>query len=603
MPARVETDVLIVGGGPAGMVSALCLAQLGARSIIVERHADVNPHPKAHELNARSIEILNELGISMEELAREAAPDEDGSRILFCKTINEEFGRIDLLADGGSSQKYANHIRSEKPYLNLSQTELERVVRDHVRNNPHIELWLEHEWEAFSEEDVMVVSHVHPIQTPSDVIHVHSRYLIGADGAASKVRKSLGIEMVGPDRIQDFVNAYFEIGLRDYVHAPAKLYWILHPAAVGAFIAHHVDKRWTYNVPITPPYEQPEDFTQEVLKKRIQTALGTDQHDIEIKSISHWRMTAQVADAYRRNRVFLVGDSAHRFPPTGGLGMNTGIADAHNLGWKLAAVLEGRSPESLLESYELERKPVAERNARESRINYDKIFEVVEAFGLGRDAAERMARVTNHPWLKRMPRFIRGTLLGLLRAPAHWLLGRFRWSKRVRRQVLSGIEAQRGHFDRIGLDIGYVYEEGALVPDEGKLSRSPQRVMDYEPTTRPGARFPHVAVAESGRVRSSHDLIGYSQYTLLVDETGASGSWTDALERLRTGLRSEVRPVVIDEIGLHPESRARLRSVCEMESGGALLIRPDGHVAWRHRGAASDPTGLLKTAFAAVGLR
>ncbi len=601
MPTELETDVLIVGGGPAGMVSALCLAQLGVRSIIIERHADVNPHPKAHELNARSIEILNELGISMDELTREAAPDSDGSRILFCKSINEEFGRIDLLEDGGSAQKYAQHIRSEKPYLNLSQTELERVIRAHIQRSPQIKLMTEHDWEGFSETGTKLVSQVRPLSGTGDPIEIESRYLLGADGAASRVRKALGIEMIGPDRLQDFVNAYFEIGLRDYVHTPAKLYWILHPAAVGAFIAHHVDKRWTYNVPITPPYETREDFTADVLKKRIQTALGTDRYDIEIKSISYWRMTAQVAEAYRRGRVLLVGDSAHRFPPTGGLGMNTGIADAHNLGWKLTAVLKGRSPESLLDSYEVERRPVAQRNGEESRANFEKVFEVIEAFGLDRNAPELLARVTNHPFLKRMPGFVRRLVLWLLRAPAHFLLGRFRWSRRIRDRVLSSIEDQRGHFDRIGLDIGYVYEDGAIAPEGGNARPVEQQVMDYEPTSRPGARFPHVELAGGGAVRSSHDLIDYAHYTLLVDEAGVP--WRDALRDLGTALRSEVQPVSVDQLGTDPESLARLRAVCEIESEGALLVRPDGHVAWRHQGAAPDPTDALRAALQRVGVQ
>ena len=600
MPTKLETDVLIVGGGPAGMVSALCLARLGVRSIIIERHADVNAHPKAHELNARSIEILNGLGVSMDELTREAAPDADGSRILFCKTINEEFGRIDLLEDGGSAQKYARHIRLEKPYLNLSQTELERVIRDHIQTNLHIKLMAEHEWDGFSETGTNVVSHVRPLSGSSDPIDIDSRYLIGADGAASRVRKLLGIEMIGPDRLQDFVNAYFEIGLRDYVHTPAKLYWILHPAAVGAFIAHHVDKRWTYNVPITPPYEKREDFTADVLKKRIQIALGTDRYDIQIKSISYWRMTAQVAEAYRRGRVFLVGDSAHRFPPTGGLGMNTGIADAHNLGWKLAAVLQDRSPRSLLDSYEVERRPVAERNGEESRANYERIFEVIEAFGLDRNAPELLARVTNHPLVKYMPGFLKRLFLGLLHAPAHFLLGRVRWSTRVRNKVSASIEDQRGHFDRIGLDIGYVYEDGALVPEEGDGHPVEQQVMDYEPTSRPGARFPHVQLSGREQVRSSHDLVDYAHYTLLVDEAGAP--WKDALHNLGTPPRSEVRPVSIDQLGADSESLTLLRAVCEIKSGGALLIRPDGHVAWRHQGASPEPTEALSAALKRVGV-
>ena len=186
MPERLETDVLIVGAGPAGMVSALCLAKLGVRSAIIERYPRVNPHPKAHELNTRSIEILGELGVSMEELAREAAPDADGSRILFCKTINEEFGRIDLLADDGSAQKYARHLRSDKPYLNLSQTELELVIREHVARDPHIELMVEHEWEGFEQTETEVVSRVRSLAGSADTLLITSRYLIGADGAGSR---------------------------------------------------------------------------------------------------------------------------------------------------------------------------------------------------------------------------------------------------------------------------------------------------------------------------------------------------------------------------------------------------------------------------------
>lgn len=597
MPERLETDVLIVGAGPAGMVSALCLAKLGVRSTIIERYPRVNPHPKAHELNARSIEILGELGVSMEELSREAAPDEDGSRILFCKTINEEFGRIDLLADGGSAQKYARHLRSDKPYLNLSQTELELVIREHVARDPHVELMVEHEWEGFDQTETEVLSRVRTLTGSADTLLIRSRYLIGADGAGSKTRESLGIEMIGPDRLQDFVNAYFELGLRDYVHTPAKLYWILHPAAAGAFIAHHVDKRWTYNVPITAPYEKPEDFTEDVLKKRIEIALGTDRYDIQIKSVSYWRMTAQVAERYRRGRVFLVGDSAHRFPPTGGLGMNTGIADAHNLGWKLAAVLKGRSPESLLETYEIERKPVAERNGAESRANFDKIFEVIEAFGLSRDAPELMARISNHPFVKGMPGFLRRPLLGLLRAPAHLAFGRFRWSPSRRKRVASSIEDQAPHFDRIGLDIGYVYQEGAVVPEENAPPPAEHQVMEYEPTTRPGARFPHVALAGGPNPGSTHDLIGYDRYTLL---TGAAGSgWSDALRRLAESIETPVSSVSLGDMSAEVSSEgiARLQAACEIEPEGALLIRPDGHVGWRHRKASADPDGTLLAAF------
>lgn len=595
-----DTDVLIAGAGPAGMVSALCLAQLGVRSMLVERYPSVNPHPKAHELNARSIEILTSLGISMEELECEASPEADGSRILFCKTITEEFGRIDLFEDPVCAEKYARHVRCRRPYLNLSQTELELVIGAHVKENPAIDLLLEHTWESFVENEDGVVSEIRPVDGSEPSFPVSSHFLIGADGAASSVRSALGITMVGPDRLQDFVNAYFEIGLRDYVPTPAKLYWILHPAAVGAFVAHHVDRRWTYNIPITPPYESREDFTDDVIRERIQTALGTDHCDIDIKSVSTWRMTVQIADAYRRGRAFLVGDSAHRFPPTGGLGMNTGIADAHNLCWKLAAVLSGRSPASLLDSYEVERKPVAERNAKESRENYDRMFEVIEAFGLPRNGIEVMAKLTNHRLVRMAPEFLKRRLLWLLRLPVHFALHRFHRSNRVSKRVLSSIADQTPHFDRIGLDLGYVYDEGAVSPEDGAVESAPHQITDYQPTTRPGARFPHVALNGAVDGPSSHDLFGYSRYTLVV---GAAGQpWRDALGAIGPRLRTDVGAVSLDVASVGAEGADRLREVCEIEPTGAVLVRPDGHVAWRQQTMAPNPGAALAAAFSHVGV-
>ncbi|MEM7436781.1 MAG: FAD-dependent monooxygenase [Myxococcota bacterium] len=598
MPTQRDTDVLIVGGGPAGMVSALCLAKLGVRSTVVERYKSVNPHPKAHELNARSLEILTSLGIPMEELEREASPEVDGSRILFCKTITEEFGRIDLFEDPACAAKYDRHVRCRRPYLNLSQTELELVMRARVEQEPLIDLLLEHTWKSFTETEEGVVSKVQPVDAPERAFEVSSRFLIGADGAASAVREAVGIAMIGPDRIQDFVNAYFEIGLRDYVPTPAKLYWILHPAAVGAFIAHHVDRRWTYNVPIAPPYESREDFTDEVLRERIQTALGTDRYDIDIKSVSTWRMTVQTAEAYRRGRAFLVGDSAHRFPPTGGLGMNTGIGDAHNLCWKLAAVLEGRSPDALLDSYEVERKPVAERNAAESRENYDRIFEVIEAFGLPRDGHERMAKIAHQ--VRRVPKRLRRWLLSLVRLPVHFILGRFRRSSRVSDRVRASIADQTPHFDRIGLDLGYIYDGGAVFPEAGDTETHPQQVTEYQPTTRPGARFPHVPLNGVSHGRSSHDLFSYARYTLLVGSDGEG--WKQALASLEPAIRTDVEMVSLDEAGADQDAVERLRNVSEIESTGAILVRPDGHVAWRQRALDADPTEALANAFSHVGV-
>ena len=356
----LTTDVLIIGAGPTGMVAALCLAQYGVRSLVLERREGIQTHPKAHELSARSIEILHGLGFSYDELMAEASPAADAGRILFCGTLREEFGVIDLNA-GDGAKKYREHLASPAPYLNLSQVELEKLMRAKLRACAESELREQHQWESFEQHDDRVVSRVTD-RTTGQTLTVTSRYVLCADGAASRTRAALGIAMVGPERLRDVVSAYFQADLSRVVRTRGKIYFLFSPHCPGsALIAHHVERRWVFHTPVES-WERAEDFTPEMLAARIRAVVGRNDVPIEITSTSTWRMTAQVAERFRAGRAFLVGDAAHRFPPTGGLGMNSGIGDAHNLAWKLARVLRGQSPDGLLDTYETERRPVVQTN-------------------------------------------------------------------------------------------------------------------------------------------------------------------------------------------------------------------------------------------------
>ena len=184
----LKTSVLIIGAGPSGLISALCLAKLGIASIVVERNDSVSVHPKAHELNARSIEILSQLGITSEDLAVEAAPFSDGSRILFCNTIQEEFGRIDLYDDSERRKKYEEHLQSDTPYLNISQSALEQIILEKVYAEKLITIHFGHQWNTLQEGASSITSEL--IDLHSDqVYHIESNYVIAADGASSRCRK------------------------------------------------------------------------------------------------------------------------------------------------------------------------------------------------------------------------------------------------------------------------------------------------------------------------------------------------------------------------------------------------------------------------------
>lgn len=576
MNQQVSTDVLIVGGGPVGMLSAIYLDLLGISSIVLERRHEISQHPKAHELSARSIEILCQMGFSLEELQKEASSYRDASRILFGHTINFELGEIDLWA-GGNDEKYKAHLASAEPYLNLSQTELEKLMRKKLASCKHSQFLQAHQWESMQEEGKTVISQVLNRKNENR-FSIKSSYLICADGANSRSRGSLGIEMIGEEKINDFISVYFEHNLRDHLRKSAKLFWIMHPEAPGTFIAHHVEKRWVYHFPIFTPYEKVEDYPEALLKKRIQTALGNENIPIEISSISFWRMTCQIADRFRKGRAFLVGDAAHRFPPTGGLGMNSGIGDVQNLCWKLALVLKGISTDGLLDSYEAERRPIIELNSEESLRNYYKIWEVPQSMGLNPQAIKWQAILLNSFPLKFLPkRWIDAFLAKVYRGLSKKILS-IPQKPKLYQKVSDAIKDQTEHFDRIGLDLGYAYEEGALI--SGKQAAPKQGVSEYTPSIEAGVRFPHFWIGTDEKRISSHSWLAPDNFTLLCNEK-ASEWWMREKEKLPARIQALIQQRNVEALLSSSLLPAFVESMYPIDKVALLLIRPDGQIAWR----------------------
>ncbi|HMV44538.1 MAG TPA: FAD-dependent monooxygenase [Leptospiraceae bacterium] len=587
---QMKTEVLIIGGGPTGMVASIALSKQGISNILVEKRDKPMLHPKAHELSARSIEILDSLGIPFSEIQKEASDHETASRILFCNTINEEFGRIDL-RENGTDEKYADNICYPHPYFNISQVELEKIIRNYMLRCKEGSALYGYQWESFKEGREWTSSDVFNTVT-GERIKIKSKFVICADGATSKGREALQIKMIGPEKIQDFANAYFINDLTPYLKTKAKLYWILNPEAPGVLIAHHPEKRWVYHVPIETPYEKLEDFTVEYFSKRIKKALNLKENiPIHITSISSWRMTAQVAEKFRAGSIFLAGDAAHRFPPTGGLGMNSGIADVHNLAWKLAAVIKGFAGNSLLDTYEAERKPVIERNCFESKKNSNDILDVPASLGLDIKKGRELARILHSNFIHSLPKSWGDKLKSILTLPTRLRLKIFLRNSENFPKLKTIIKKQTGHFDRIGLDLGFSYKSEAIISD-GISKEEELEVSNYFPTTKPGHRFPHFWLNSQ---LSSQALLSYKNFTLILGSK--ENKWGSALKKINLDI-----PITVSFLSEYNENLGELYKKAEIESTGAILVRPDGQVAYRKQflSKGEDPYKILESIFQTI---
>jgi len=539
-----DVDVLVVGGGPVGMVGGILASRHGLRALVVERRSGTQTAPAAHVVNARTYEICRQAGLDMARIHAAGKDEADAGHVNFVSRLTGELiGRLPFERQGDTCLD-----DTPTPLRNLSQHRFEPILADELRASAGAELRYRHEWKHSHEDDDGVTSEISDLGT-GEVIRVRSRYVIGCDGAGSRVRKQLGIEMVGPPLLQCFLMIHFAADLREVTaERPAVLHFVLDPEAAGTFIAHDVESDWVFMHGIDPADEGADDFSDERCREIIDRAAGVAL-DAEILGTGRWWMSSQTADSMGRGRIFLAGDSAHRFPPTGGLGLNSGVQDIHGLMWRIGAIARGRAESALLTTYESERIPVAQDNAHQSLSNAIKLTELAGA--LGTDVDPRRER-------------LHASLLDPAKSDA----------------IAAAVERQREHFDLYGLQLGYVYERGALVPEQTPSeSGSPSH---YEPSARPGARMPHAWLAETGGP-STLDLVPIDRPVLV--SFGDHDVWARAL-----GDTTIDPGVATIRVGIDTPDLDEWRERCELSATGALLVRPDHHVAWRARSTAQAPS-------------
>jgi hypothetical protein len=304
-----------------------------------------------------------------------------------------------------------------------------------------------------------------------------------------------------------------------------------------------------------PQEESVADYPPERCVDIVRDAAGTDV-DIEILGVDSWHMSAQVASAMRDGRIFLVGDSAHRFPPTGGLGLNTGVADAHNLCWKLGAVDDGWASAELLDTYEIERKPIAEVNCEQSTTNAFKMVTLADALDLrGSSTTERMLTSLHDP--------------------------------EQETAIAAAVADQATHFDMIGLQLGYVYAEGAV----SRTGEPPPPISNpsvFEPRGEVGARLPHAWTDDD---RSTLDLVASDGFTLI--SFGDHQRWRELADAIAT-------PITVVAVGHDVSVTDDWRQRCGLGASGVMLVRPDQHIAWRSDTIDHDSDSSLGAALTTI---
>lgn len=596
MSALLEHDVLVVGAGGCGLNLSIFLADLGVDFLTVERNTALANLPKAHYLNQRSMEILRQHGVA-EDIYALGTPPHNMSRAMWLTTLGGDgphdrkvIYEMDGIGGTGDSQRAIYDRDSACRSANLPLIRSEPIFRRHVEQRAPGRLRFGTELIHFEQDAEGVTATLRDVQS-GDQRQVRARYLIGADGGRT-LGKALGNPMVGPSGLAKNVTVHFSADLsKVLLDDRVMLHFFIHPTrrgplASGALVPAGGDdarwgrhsREWIFHFMVAP--DDPSHFDEAMVTQQIRELLKLPDLGISVHRISHWMIEAVLARKYQFGRVLLAGDAVHRHPPASGLGLNTGIQDAHNLAWKLALVTRGHAASSLLESYELERRPVGSFNVAWALSSYwNHLLSAASIFAIHpANVYEAVGQPDED-----------NEISGLF---ADTPDGRMRRARM--QEVFSTHRVEMFDHD---VELGFVYEQGALIPDGTPTPSRDPWGSNYFPTTRPGHRLPHAWLEADGRRCSTHDLIGNSADFVLV--TGVRGqAWCDAAARLKRDLDCGLRVVRIAPDGDAVDTDHAWNALKGVADDGAILVRPDAMVAWRSPGISGDPLATLQQVFA-----
>ena len=570
-----ETPVLIVGGGGAGLTASMLLAGLGVEHLLISARAGTSDLPKAHVLNQRAMEILERAGVA-EEIARRGTPARNMAATAFYAGFagpTEEYGRrlarLECWGAGGADESW----RAASAWLqqNLPQIRLEPILRARAEELSPGRVRFHHELLGLEQDGDGVTAHVRDHDAGRDCT-IRSQYAIGADGGR-RVAAEIGVEYEGLGVVVQAATLHVSADFSRWARDPDVLIrWILSPqSGVGVVMVPMGPEQWgpdseEWVIHLNYPADDPRAQSDEQVEADVRRAMGVGDHPMHVHKVTRWSVDAVMASAFSVGRVHLVGDAAHRHPPTGGLGLTSAIHDVDNLCWKLAAVLDGHAAPELLDSYEPERRSADEVNAQRSLENAINHVTITAAGGIAPENSEEQ----NLAALRRL-------WSGLPEDAEH------------RSTILRHMRAQSMEFSELNVELGYRYESAAILDDGVPRPPSVDPIRIYEPSTKPGSPLPHAWIDdEDGNRRPIKDLVAPGRFLLIAGEDGEG--WCAAAREL-----AEAHELPLDAVRIgHLDGELfdpRLAWLRRREFGrdGAILVRPDRYVAWRAMGAGANP--------------
>ena len=534
----METTVLIVGGGPVGLTLALAFAKFGINCTVIERNLSTTEHPKMDITNGRSMEIFRMIDVADKINSAAVSPNICHDVSWIHTLADKEIYRYVYPSPNEARETYKkinDGTQPMDPAVRISQIVVEPLLRDAAESSPYINLKYGNKFDCLEQDENRVTAWIQNSKTQKKDV-IMSDYLIGCDGGNSRVRQSLNIGLSGAANIRKRYSVHF-ISHDKHIFEPFGPAWHYQSPVYGTLVSQDGKERYTLHSFLLEG-EDPETVNP---YDKVRPFVGRDFH-FELLHAIQWNNNLLVADRYRDRRVFLAGDSTHQYIPTGGYGMNTGIGDAFDLGWKLSGVINGWGGDRLLDSIEEERRPIALRNCDASK----------------RHAETRIA------------------------------IGEF-WPENISLKGVEGdiqrtqiadkiLEMGNAENESLGIEIGYGYSGSSIVCNEPRDEIQDDPLI-YYPTTTPGYRSPALYLSDGTPI---FKLFG-SGFTLL--NFGLSPKETNIFETSAANLGLPLDIVLIDDE--HAKSIYRYNLV---------LIRPDQHVAWRSNQVPPNARKILKIA-------